>query len=101
MESKRKVYFGENFEVMDVFGAPETGPGSKVRFSPGSDNAKALAFKKTIAEGNVSSADILLDKDAAADITSQVFLKAIKWFSIRLNANSSACLWRYYRISPI
>ena len=52
---------------MDVFGAPETGPGSKVRFSPGTDNAKKLALNKTIAEGNVSSADILLDKDAAAE----------------------------------
>jgi len=59
--------FGENFSGMDVFRAPQDGPAAKVRFSPGTDNAKKLALNKTIAEGNVSSADILLDKDAAAE----------------------------------
>jgi hypothetical protein len=59
--------FTSNFSGMDVFRAPQDGPAAKVQFSPGSDNARRLAFEKTIAEGNVSSADILLDKDAAAD----------------------------------
>ena len=71
-----------NFGKMggDIFGAPETGPASKVKFSPLSDNANALDLKKIIAEGNVSSADILLDKGAA---TKKV--EAAKAAQIKLN----------------
>ena len=57
--------FSSNFKGMDVFSAPKTGPAAKVRFSPGSDNAKVASLNKTISDNQVSTTDALLNPEGA------------------------------------
>jgi len=57
--------FSKNFGGMDLIRAPKTGPGAKVQFSPGSNNAKLAAFDKTISQGQVSATEASLYPDAA------------------------------------
>ena len=57
--------FGSKFEALDLIRAPKTGPASKVRFSPGTDNADVASLNKTISDNKVSTADALLDPEGA------------------------------------
>jgi hypothetical protein len=61
--------FSSNFDFGkmggDIFGAPETGPASQVKFSPGSDNAEVASLNKQISDNKITLEDLAVgDKDA-------------------------------------
>ena len=59
--------FGENFEGMDVFRAPQDGPAAKVKFSPDSNNAKIAQLDEVINKKAVTQTDLKLQNEAKAE----------------------------------
>lgn len=57
--------FYKNFKLTDTFGAPKSGPSSKIRFSDGSNNAQVASLNKTISKNQVSATDALLNPEGA------------------------------------
>jgi len=59
--------FGENFEGMDVFRAPQDGPAAKLEFSPDSKNAKIAKLDEIINKKAATQTDLKLQNEAKAE----------------------------------